>query len=339
ASQAGNSNWNVAANVPQTLNVQARDTDGDGVTDVMELADGTLINDATSFNSLSKGLVAYYPFSGNANDASGNGFHLSVTGATPCPDRLGATNRSYLFDGNDSMLTSGRISEVENLSHTLVLWVKASDPNQASLVGVVSDTATPGNTGYQLMVRTNSKFGFLQGRLAAGDLAPNSSWKYAEENQATSGLGEWRQLVGIRSNGVAMIYVNGVLQTNTTTLEPFFDGNSRIRVGYDGFVYARANLDEIRFYNRALSQKELLSLYQAEAGPLLPVITSTNSFLGKVGVSSNWTVTASGSTPITFRGTNLPVGLSLATNGVISGTPTTAGTNSTILTWMRAALP
>jgi hypothetical protein len=67
-----------------------------------------------------------------------------------------------------------------------------------------------------------------------------------------------------------------------------------------------------------------------------PVFTSTNSFLGKVGVSTNWTLTASGSMPMTFRGTNTPVGLSVATNGVISGTPTTAGTNNTILTASNA---
>ena len=63
-----------------------------------------------------------------------------------------------------------------------------------------------------------------------------------------------------------------------------------------------------------------------------PAITFTNFLTGTVGAAFSNTVTASGSTPITFSASNLPAGLAISTNGVISGTPTTAGTNSTILT-------
>jgi formylglycine-generating enzyme required for sulfatase activity len=48
-----------------------KDTDGDDVNDPLEVADGTDPKDPNSFNSLSKNLVAYYPFNGNAKDASG----------------------------------------------------------------------------------------------------------------------------------------------------------------------------------------------------------------------------------------------------------------------------
>jgi len=67
-----------------------------------------------------------------------------------------------------------------------------------------------------------------------------------------------------------------------------------------------------------------------------PVFTSTNSFLGQVGVAFSNTVTASGTAPIMFGGSNLPTGLNIATNGLVSGTPTTAGTNNTILTASNA---
>jgi hypothetical protein len=67
-----------------------------------------------------------------------------------------------------------------------------------------------------------------------------------------------------------------------------------------------------------------------------PVFTSTNSFLGQVEVAFSNTATASGTAPITFGGSNLPTGLSIATNGLISGTPTTAGTNQVVLTASNA---
>ena len=39
--------------------------------------------------NLDSGLVAYYPFNGNANDESGNGNNGTVNGATLTADRFG----------------------------------------------------------------------------------------------------------------------------------------------------------------------------------------------------------------------------------------------------------
>jgi hypothetical protein len=62
-----------------------------------------------------------------------------------------------------------------------------------------------------------------------------------------------------------------------------------------------------------------------------PTITSSNAFSGTVGVAFSNTITATGSAPIAFSGTDLPGGLSVATNGVISGTPTAAGTFTNVV--------
>lgn len=67
-----------------------------------------------------------------------------------------------------------------------------------------------------------------------------------------------------------------------------------------------------------------------------PVFTSSNSFTGTVGVAFSSTVTASGGVPITFQATNLPSGLAISTHGLITGTPTTEGTNFAILSASNA---
>ena len=51
--------------------------------------------------SLKEGLVAYYPFNGNAKDESGNGHNGKVNGATLTIDRHGDSNKAYSFDGMD----------------------------------------------------------------------------------------------------------------------------------------------------------------------------------------------------------------------------------------------
>ena len=49
--------------------------------------------------NLDSGLVAHYPFNGNANDESGNANHGTVNGATLTTDRFGNANKAYSFDG------------------------------------------------------------------------------------------------------------------------------------------------------------------------------------------------------------------------------------------------
>ena len=56
---------------------------------------------------LTNGLVAYYPFNGNANDASLNGHNGTNINATLAPDRFGVPNQCYDFNGTNSHVDIG----------------------------------------------------------------------------------------------------------------------------------------------------------------------------------------------------------------------------------------
>jgi hydrogenase maturation factor len=51
---------------------------------------------------LTKGLVAYYPFNGNANDLSGNGYNATTVGVSLATDRFGNPNKCYNFAGTST---------------------------------------------------------------------------------------------------------------------------------------------------------------------------------------------------------------------------------------------
>ena len=68
------------------------------------------------------GLVAYYPFNGNANDESGSGNNGTVNGATLTTDRFGNPNSAYLFNGINNYIIIPNVIINPNSSGTISLW-------------------------------------------------------------------------------------------------------------------------------------------------------------------------------------------------------------------------
>ena len=62
------------------------------------------INPAFSQVNLTNGLVAYYPFNGDANDHSGNNNNPSFNNATPVAGQSGVPNTAYYFNGQNSYI-------------------------------------------------------------------------------------------------------------------------------------------------------------------------------------------------------------------------------------------
>ena len=61
--------------------------------------------------SVCNGLVAYYPFYGDATDKSGNGHDGKVIGSTLTKNRNGYRNHAYHFDGKDDYIEIGGLDQ------------------------------------------------------------------------------------------------------------------------------------------------------------------------------------------------------------------------------------
>src|SRR5208282_5892757 len=72
--------------------------------------------------NLLQGLVAYYPFNGNANDASGNGNNGTVYGATLTADRFGNPNAAYSFNGASAYITTPLTNTIFSGDFTASVW-------------------------------------------------------------------------------------------------------------------------------------------------------------------------------------------------------------------------
>ncbi len=91
---------------------------------LMAVASRGLISTVASGSPAEMGLVAYYPFNGDAKDQSGNGNDGIVHGATLTSDRYGTPDAAYQFDGDSAYIEMARPLP-DSVSVSFSLWLTA----------------------------------------------------------------------------------------------------------------------------------------------------------------------------------------------------------------------
>jgi hypothetical protein len=208
--------------------------------------------------SLTKGLVAFYPFNGNANDESGNGNNGTVNGAVLTTDRFENTNKAYSFSNNTvSVQNSSSLSFSNVRPFSVSIWVNSIANNQfVHYIGLrepgsqtkfwqIYSLANVGGVS-GLAFQTNENFEML------GTLALNVSLP----------INTWVNIIGTYEFGNWKLYLNGTLITSTTSTKVFDNNiNTILTIGNSGnFQPFYGKLDDIRIYNRALTQEEITYL-------------------------------------------------------------------------------
>jgi formylglycine-generating enzyme required for sulfatase activity len=234
------------------------DSDGDGIPDALEEKDGTNPNDPTSFDPLRRGLVAYYPFNGNANDESGNGRNATVTGAIFSNDRFGVSSQAYSFNGANNLISS-QFSNLTIQEKTFSAWVYIDPVNQSG--GGVLGLQTEGGTVFDSLVynETSQGWGFGSNNWT------RSAWSGVKETAP-----RWVHVVATYTNNQYRLYQNGSLILTTTNFAANVFSNAQVIIGMrhtgGGGAFLRGAIDDIRIYNRALTAAEVTQLYSAESG-------------------------------------------------------------------------
>jgi hypothetical protein len=231
-----------------------------------------VVSGAAYANSLSDGLVAYYPFNGNANDASSNGNDGTVNGAIPSADRFGNADSAYHFNGNGNDTHSIELPNtvIDGLTDiTSSVWVQTSDPYQGILSG-----ASSGSENQYII------------HMVEGKVRP-----YIKNEYFSDGLindGQWHHVVVARDgdSGLVQVFVDGDLAgSNALPAGPLSIDAGGLWVGREqdcvGGCWEPSqdflgDIDDIRIYNRVLSETEVQKLYNlANTSDCDPVIYSS----------------------------------------------------------------
>jgi hypothetical protein len=200
------------------------------------------------------GLVAYYPFNGNANDESGHGNDLTITNAVLTTDRFGNSNKAYSFNGTNAYLSRTSFIGINpgNSVHTICGWIYFS---QLPLTGrswpmLFGNQGT--NTSEQWILGTNSVYnvGFYN-MSGFGISATPSVWTHICFTYDGSQIKGYLNGQLVQTASASNWNLSGIPLTFAKSVDPSSSAEK----------YFQGSLDDFRFYNCALSSTEIQSIY------------------------------------------------------------------------------
>ena len=219
--------------------------------------------------NLTQGLIAYYPFSGNANDVSGNNNNPIFNNATLTNDRNGNVNSAYHFNGFDNYMQIPNAPSL-NMSNAISIctWVNVTGFYYGNCKG--NSLLMKGDVEYQqgnYLLRFDDAI-FNAGTSCSNPLpdtihqsfrgvCANGSTNYIQKNK-------WHSVIYTYEGNYCKVYVDCKLQDSVlasgntfTNVADLFFGKANLA----GFPYwFNGDLDEVRIYNRAINFDEVLAL-------------------------------------------------------------------------------
>jgi prepilin-type N-terminal cleavage/methylation domain-containing protein len=195
------------------------------------------------------GLVGYWSFdegSGTtANDYSGYGNNGTlVNGPTWTTGKVGG---ALSFDGVDDKITGGSINVPTKM--TIMGWIK-------------KNTSTDQKSFFSNRGGGTVYFGLSFTKVFLYDGIGSPKAIYSNDNAVS--LGQWQHVTATSDGVVVKFYVNGNLVYNTNQIRTGTTGT--FGIGWDpniGTEYWDGLIDDLRIYNRALSDAEIQAIYNA----------------------------------------------------------------------------
>ncbi len=237
--------------------------------DSIDLSNKTLIfNNITGSNNtnLDSGLVAYYPFNGNANDESNYDNHGTVQGgASLTNDRLGNENAAYYLDGindNINIPHNEQINFDNTGSFTVSIWVK-QDPGMdtTDVTSFLCKHEGGYHNGYYFFmndpdVNYCSETGHVCFYVSSGAHGEAYSNTRIDDNN-------WHHIIGIyrSTDEKALLYIDGIKQDDTGERGSSLYSPDDLNLGKILTNYWKGKINDVRIYNRVLSDEEIYSLY------------------------------------------------------------------------------
>jgi Leucine-rich repeat (LRR) protein len=239
-------------------------------------------NPSIPTNVPTNGLIAYYPFTGNANDVSGNGSNGIATDIAPTADRFGINNCAYSFNGTSSNIEANVINyPLKGESRTITGWFKADTPTASQEVNFcLLNYGNISDPNYWFKISFYRK-GYL-------DIQFDSQTFSSQENYFNNKWIFFAMTFDDASNTYSL-YINGVYKMGGAADLYTNGANNFFRIGRNKLNnFFEGSIDDIGIWNRVLTQEELSGLYNPgnnDSFTLIPDINFENKLIS-LGIDS-----------------------------------------------------
>jgi len=231
------------------------------------------------------GLVAYYPFNGNANDASGNDINGTVSGATLTANKNGDVNSAYSFDGDQDIITIPNTDMINTSQITVSAWIKPTrytaleqDQGDSQQV-IVSNTRQDGwGPGFEFKTfgETDSNGAQYLSLGLSGTINSNFS---AQTNNIGMSLNQWSHVAYTHDDTNIKFYLNGQLVLTEDSPGTNLYNNNSISIGSRPSIrhVFSGGIDDVGIWNEVLTAEEIANLFSDSADILLNGSVSAES--------------------------------------------------------------
>jgi hypothetical protein len=235
---------------------------------------------------LTSNLKVCMPFTGNANDLSGNSNNGTVVSATLTTDRFGNANSAYRFDRNDdSHIAIGSFLAIAPTNElTISMWAQSDVTTSNCLFTLFVDNQSDRCVG----CAQYSNGGSTMMLWDYGDIL--SGGRISVQNIPID-IVNWHHYVYVisQSGNIKKMYLDGVqnagstygTQSCTNKSLPFYIGGSYSN-GSGGKIMWTGKIDDVSMYNRALTATEVSALYVATS-----ICTSTHTGISELEAAQN----------------------------------------------------
>ena len=206
------------------------------------------------------GLVASYAFEeasgATTADQTGLGHTGTISGATR--STLGKNGRALSFDGNADWVTVADANDLDLTTNmTLEAWVYPTTTNNVWRAVVAKELGN--DLAYGMMARSSSP-----GRPYA---VISTTGEQLAQGPTTLPANTWAHLAATYDGSALRFYINGALVTTKAAIGSITTTNLPLHIGGDALnEWFNGRIDDVRIYNRTLTQAEIKADLATPAG-------------------------------------------------------------------------
>ena len=247
----------------------------------IQLENGQSLSATYNFETgdVDKGMLFHYTFDGDANNAVADTLNGTVTNATLTDGFDGTANSAYNFDGNAKIEVGQLNLDLE--SFTMAFWMRRNDTNQRLEIAgqrdrcsggpwvEISSPYNPYNGKYEVTITLGENEGSFSATYVRAEIEP-FEWAHITVQRDAQ-----KNKIRIYRNAELIQEADFLGSYSIYNAKAFELGSGNACVGVDGRLAYNGDLDEVRFYLRALDQEEISKLVAFKLEQSFPEDQST----------------------------------------------------------------